>query len=291
MRSRIRSRKPKISVRSRHYLSVFAALSLLLVFACGPAPPRPGTPPFSWGAAKEAYAFGDYMKTIDHLDSILESDNEYTGRAFPGSLLITSGLASGYMDLADQYEAGAKANKANKEAAVNFSRQVSRYRSLASHLTLRFADTFAKFSKTKDDPVTLALAFPPGTAAPAPQLATVAKGGVLPAAAAAAAEKRTLERGILLAMVRAAGAPEDPAKADQILKASDGKVPRAKFLLAMATTLYEEAQLYDRRKENDFEKRNILCQRAQDVLKSLPESPEAKALDLKIQIILTAPKT
>jgi hypothetical protein len=91
--------------------------------------------------------------------------------------------------------------------------------------------------------------------------------------------------------VRAAGAPEDPAKADQILKASDGKVPRATFLLAMARTLYEEAQLYDRRKENDFEKRNILCQRAQEVLKSLPESPETKALDLKIQIILTAPRT
>jgi hypothetical protein len=192
------------------------------------------------------------------------------------------------MDLADQYEAGAKANK---EAAATLSRQVSRYRSLASHLTLHFADTFAKFGKTKDDPVTLALAFPPGTAAPAPQLATVAKGGILPAAAAAAAEKRTLERGILLAMVRAAGAPEDPAKADQILKANDGKVPRATFLLAMARTLYEEAQLYDRRKENGFEKRNILCRRAQDVLKSLPESPETKALDLKIQIILTAPRT
>ena len=279
---------PKISVRSRFYLTVFAALSLLLVYACGPAPPQVGTPAFYWGAAKEAYAFGDFTKTIDHLDNILESDNDYTARAFPWSLVATSGLASGYMELADQYEAGAKANK---EAAANFLRQVSRYRGLASHLTLRFADNFAKFGKTKDDPVTLAFAFPPGSAAPVPQLATVAKGGQLPAAAAEAAEKAALQRGILLATSRAAGAPEDPAKGEQILKAGDGKVPRATFLLAMAHTLYEESQLYDRRKENNFEKRMILCQRAEDVLKSLPESPETKALGLKIQIVLTEPRT
>jgi len=288
MTSRIASKRPRISVRSRLYLTVFAALSLLLVFACGPAPPRTGTPAFYWGAAKEAYTFGDYMKTIDHLDNILEADNDYTARAYPWSLLVTSGLASGYMDLADQYEAGAKANK---ESSASFSRQVSRYRSLASHLTLRFADSFAKFGKTKEDPVTLAFAFPPGTAAPVPELARVAKGAVLPVAAASTAEKRALERAILLATVRAAGAPEDPAKADQILKAGEGKVPRATFLLAMATTLYEESKLYDRRKENDFEKRTILCQRAQDVLKSLPESPDTKALGLKIQIVLTEPRS
>jgi len=179
MTSRIASKRPRISVRSRLYLTVFAALSLLLVFACGPAPPRTGTPAFYWGAAKEAYTFGDYMKTIDHLDNILEADNDYTARAYPWSLLVTSGLASGYMDLADQYEAGAKANK---ESSASFSRQVSRYRSLASHLTLRFADSFAKFGKTKEDPVTLAFAFPPGTAAPVPELARVAKGAVLPVA-------------------------------------------------------------------------------------------------------------
>jgi len=288
MTSRIASRRPKISLRSSHYLTVFAALSLLLVFACGPAPPQRGTPAFYWGAAKEAYAFGDFMKTIDHLDNILESDNDYTARAFPWSLVATSGLASGYMELADQYAAGAKANK---EASASFSRQVSRYRGLASHLTLRFADAFAKFGKSKEDPVTLAFALPPGTASPVPQLATVAKGSLLPAATAEAAEKAALERGILLAALRAAGAPEDPAKGEQILKAGEGKVARATFLLAMAHTLYEESQLYDRRRENDSQKRLILCQRAQDVLKALPESPETKALNLKIQIVLTEPRT
>jgi len=64
-------------------------------------------------------------------------------------------------------------------------------------------------------------------------------------------------------------------------------VPRATFMLAMANTLYEEAGLYDWRKENNRDKRMILCQRAQDVLKSLPESADTKALGTKIRVALT----
>jgi hypothetical protein len=284
MISRIASRRAKICVGYRHCLTVFAALFLLLAFACGPAPPQKGTPAFYWGAAKETYAAGDYMKTIDHLDGILESDNEYTARAFPWSLLVTSGLASGYMELADQYEAGAKVKK---EAPADFFRQVSRCRTVAGRLTLHFADTLSKFNDTKEDPVTMEFAFPPGTSALVPELASVAKGGLLPAAVADAAEKRALERGILLATVRAAGAPEDPPKAEQILKSGGGKVPRATFMLAMAQTLYEEAELYSWKRENDRDKRMILCHRAQDVLKLLPESSDTKALSAKIGKVIS----
>ena len=135
--------------------------------------------------------------------------------------------------------------------------------------------------------MTLEFAFPRGNTVPVSELASVAKGGLLPAAVADAAEKRALERGILLATVRAVGAPEDPAKADQILKSGGGKVPRATFLLAMAKTLYEESQLYGWRKENDTDKRTILCHRAQEVLSSLPESSDTKALGVKIRAALS----
>jgi hypothetical protein len=266
----------------------FATLSALsLLFACGPAAPREGTPAFFWAAAKETYAAGDYLKTTDHLDRILQSDNEYTARAMPWSLLVTSGLASGYMELADKYQAGAKANKA---APGSFYKQASNYRSFANRLTLRFADTFATFAKTKDDSVTLDFPFPAGTAAAVPQLATVAEGNLLPAATADAAEKSALARGILLATSRAVGAPGDTAKAEQILKSSGGKVPRATFSLAMARTLFESAQLYSRQKMNDSEKMTVLCQRALAVLSSLPETFETKDLGVSIRLAMKAPK-
>ncbi len=290
MKPRFAATKPEVSWRIAFYLIAFTTFwALFLLFACGPAGPREGTPAFFWAAAKETFVAGDYMKTTDHLDRILESDNEYTARAMPWSLLVMSGLASGYMDLADKYQAGAKANK---EASGGFYRQVSNYRSLANRVTLRFADTFAKFDKSKDDSVTLDFPFPPGTVAAAPQLALVAQGNLLPAATADAVEKRTLERGILLATIRAAGAPEDTAKAEQILKSSGGKVPRATFSLAMARTLFEGSQLYSRQKLNDSDKMTILCQRALAVLSSLPETSETKDLGMSIRLAMkTVPKT
>jgi hypothetical protein len=263
-------------------LLAVAALSLIL-FACAPAGPQPGTPAFFWAAAKETYAAGDYMKTTDNLDQILETDNEYVARAVPWSLLVTSGLASGYMDMADQYDAGAKVNK---DASGGFYKQVSSYRSFANRLTLHFADTYAKFDKSKDDSVILDFPLPPGTTAAVAQLAQVANGSLLPAATADTVEKTSLQRGILLAILRAVGAPGDTPKAEDILKTGGGKVPRAVFAFAMAKTLFEESQLYSRRKLNDSDKESILCQRALTVLGSLPETNETKDLGVNIRLAL-----
>jgi hypothetical protein len=92
-----------------------------------------------------------------------------------------------------------------------------------------------------------------------PQLAAVAQGNLLPAATADVVEQQALARGILLAASRAVGAPGDSAKAEQILKSSGGKIPRATFSLAMARTLFESAQLYSRQQIKDTEKMTILC--------------------------------
>ena len=98
--------------RSAYILAFFAALSmLLLASACGPSAPEKGTPAYFWAAAQESYAAGDYLKTLDNLDGILDSDSEYTARAVPWSLLLSSGLANGYADLADHYQTGGKRTK------------------------------------------------------------------------------------------------------------------------------------------------------------------------------------
>ena len=288
MKLRFASTKPEISRRIRFYLIAFATLSaLFLLFACGPAAPRPGTPAFFWAAAKETCAAGDYLKTADHLDRILQSDNEYTARAMPWSLLVTSGLASGYLELSDKYDAGAKANT---EKPGSFYKQASNYRSLANRMTMHLAETFTAFDKTKDDSVTLDFPFPVGTTAEVPQLAAVAQGELLPQAAADAAENSALARGILLATCRAAGAPADAAKAQQILSSSGGKVPRATFSLAMARILFDSAQIYAPKRLSDYEKMTILCERALAALGSLPETPETKDLGASIRLVLNPPK-
>ncbi len=276
------------------HLRWYAICALILVLtACiscssGPVAAEKGTPGFYWQAARETFAAGDNMKTLEHLDKLLAEDNEYTARALPWSLVVTSGTAAGFAELADHYEIGGRANKTDPSA---FRVPMTNYRNSAGRLSLQFAETFAKFDKMKGDTVALAFGSPKGTAAPAPGLTKLANGIAMPPADKENTEKRTLERGVLLAACSAAGAPDDTAKTEAILKDPEAKVPRAVFAMAMAQSLYNASQLYTQRKLDDPAKLIIFAERAQETLKAVPESKETKELNTKIATALKKKKT
>ncbi len=268
---------------SKRTLVLCAALSAFFLFmscSSGPAAPEKGTPAFYWQAARETYAAGDYAKTLEHLDNLVATDNEFTTRALPWSLVLTSGLASGYMELADNYAIGARVNKSDPSA---FRRVVSNSRGSANRLALQFADNFGKLDKLKDSNITLAFAFPKGSGGQVTQFVKVTSGMILPAAEADMAQQRSLERGVVLATCRAAGAPDDAAKTAEIMKTGVTQIPRDTFMMAMTQSLYEESQLYTATKLDEPQKMQILCQRAQAAIKGLPESKETKELSVKIE--------
>jgi hypothetical protein len=192
------------------------------------------------------------------------------------------------MELADHYESGARANKSDP---TSFRRQVSTTRTFAGRLSLRVAENFAKLQTTKDDTIPLAFPYPQGSAAPVPQLTKIYNGILPTTTEVAAVQKRALERGVLLSTCSAAGAPGDTAKMQEILKSAEAKVPRATFVLAMANSLYDAAQLYSRQKLDDPQKAEIFCTRAQEALKTIPESKDTKELNGKIQTALKKIKT
>jgi hypothetical protein len=259
-----------MSAMANRRTAVLALLSAnLILFSCSSSDaPQPGTPAFYWSAAKETFAAGDYQKTIEHLDH------------------FTSGMAHGYMDLADAFEAGGRANHTQTTA---FHRLVNDYRGSASRLSLQFAETFGNF-QSKDDSVPLAFPFPTGSPTEVALLTRVSNGAMPPASEVESAQKRTIERAVLLATCRAEGAPGDPAKAQDLLKSGAAKVPRATFVQAMATALFEQAQLYGHNKMDDPDKMKIFCSRAQDALKLLPASKESDELNKKIQAALKKSK-
>ncbi len=262
------------------------ATGILILFACllliscsGTSGPQEGTPAFYWAAALETFNAKDYVKTIHHLENATASDNEFTARARPWLLVMTSGMARGYTDLADSFDAGAMANKGNPTA---FRRQTNTYRGEANRLALEFVEVFDKFQKGKDDPVPMAFPFPSGSAAPVAVLGKAGSGIMLAPAEIESAEKRAIERAVVLAVCSAAGAPDDPAKTRELLKSGTLQVPRAAFVTTMAGTLYNESQLYGIRKMDDPQKAKIFCNRALDALKTVPETTQTKDLSSKI---------
>ncbi|HWR50174.1 MAG TPA: hypothetical protein VN428_03650 [Bryobacteraceae bacterium] len=253
-------------------------LSALIAASCssGPKPPAVGTPAYYWSAAKETYDAGDYIKTVQHLSNLCRTDNDFTMRATPWRLVLIAGMAKGYMELADNYEFGARANRAN---SMQFRRQVNDYRTLAGRLALEFAETFEKFETAQKGPeVLLEFSYPIGSAMRTPILTKVASGQMLQPAAAEELRKTHLQTAMLNMTTEAVGAGEDRAKAQQLFKAGVVKVPREAFILAMANALNGTADLYSRTKLDDPKRMEFFATHAMDAVKPLPETKETKAL-------------
>ena len=255
-------------------------LACLFLISCSDSgAPKEGTPAYYWAAAKETFGTSDYVKTVEHLEKLTTNENEFTTRARPWLLVMTSGITRGYMDLAESFDAGAHASKTNPTA---FRRSTNAYRAAANRSALEFVQVFDQFVKSKDDPVPIALPFPTGGAAPVAQLNKAAAGTMLSPGELEPAVKNAIKRGVLLATCAAAGAPEDPAKTQELLKPGTLQVPRAAFMTAMATTLFEESKLYGQRQIDNPERVKIFCTRALDALKTVPETKQTKELSSKI---------
>ena len=251
-----------MSVSSTRTAALLVALAMLGLAACsGPVTTsaRVGTPEFYWYAAKETYAAGDYVKTADHLDHLIDNQNEYTARAIPWSLVLTSGMAAGYMELADAYSGGARVNKTN---ALALRRKASEFRTMASPLVLRFAQNVDKLSKVPAGGIQLAFGLPKGSAAPPALLSHVAGGFPLNAADTEKVQSQNIQRNVLLAVCRAAGAPNDTARTEEVLSHASALISRAAFERTISDILTLESALYSREKLDDPDKLQALKNRA-----------------------------
>src|SRR5580700_8036242 len=148
----------------RAFLAFAVAGFSLIAAGCssGPQPPQAGTPAFYWAAARSTYAAGDFLKTSDNL-SQLSTSADYGTRSQPWFMVIQAGLAKGYLDLADNFENGARANRANP---APFRRQTQQLPSLASNSAISLAESVHKFlAAPPTDPILFEFPFPTGSAA------------------------------------------------------------------------------------------------------------------------------
>jgi hypothetical protein len=263
----------------------------LIATSCssGPEPPKPGTPAFFWSAAKETYAAGDYQKTAEHLERICSTQNPYTTRAQAWYLILTSGMTKSYMELADDFELGARARSHNP---TQFRRQMSDLRTYASRLSLQFAQVLLDFEKNNQDAqIPLDFTFPVGSALPAPQLTKIGNGELPASAVLDDLRRQHLQTGVILQTCRALGFPEDSAKAQEVFRAGNPKAPREAFLLAMASALQEQSELFGRAKLDNPDRLKMFNSSALDTLKLVPENAATKKLSAKIQKTLKLAST
>jgi len=268
---------------------VMAAAWACTSCSTGPTPPAPGTPAFFWGAARQTYHSGDFRKTNDNLMQLVRAESEFTARSRPWAAVVSAGLAHGYYDLAEAYETGAKANRQNP---TPFRKQVTAYRSFSSAAALEFAETVHVFlDKDKDADVLLACEFPNGSAVEPPNLAKVEKGMLMQESEREQLEAAMLQRGVVRSMSLVVGTPDDSAKALELFKAGEPKVPRATFVYGLAKSLFDLSSLYGSNRLDQPQRLKLLCDEALAALAGTPETKDTKALTAKIQAAVKKPKT
>jgi hypothetical protein len=195
--------------------------------------------------------------------------------------VIAGGLAQGYSELADDFDAGARMNRANP---TPFRKQATVLRSLASNAAMEFAEGVHLFlDKDKQPNVTLAFEFPSGGAAQPGGIKKVMGGALIQDSERELLLNEMLQRGVVLNVSRAVGSPDDTAKALEKFKTGEVSVPRATFLYAAAKSLFEQAELFGPTKLDQPNRLVLMCREATEALESIPETKETKQLLGKIQ--------
>jgi len=269
---------------SRALLAAPSAIAALLLLSCssGPSAPQPGTPAFYWATAKTTWNSGDYVKALDNLAPVADTQNEFTARARPWRIVTAAGIARGYMDLADAYEKGAHATR---QRSAPFLRQMNAYRSSASRASLQVVEAFRAFSSQANPTPAVPFDFPwppAGNAADPQRLPQISGGALLSPDQTDAIEVAMIQRGVLLAVTAATGAGEDAVKAQAAINANHG-VPAEDFKVGVAQQMFQLAALYGATKMDMPNKRDLLYSEAIGVMKLYPKNKTAAGVTTKIQ--------
>ena len=270
-------------------LGVLGLVSAAWLSSCSSqtASSRMGTPDWYWSAAREQFAAGDFVKTQEHLEKLLDTSNPFKERAAVWHLVLLAGMAEGYRDLAEAYSDG---ENASKKQGMEFHRIVTDMLRSSRQYTIGLAEDAGRFNKEVGSAPQFAMdfTFPNGTATESPTLERVRKGLFPLEAERLSAQRQGVARQMVLTTALMAGAGKDPAKAIEMFKTPPVQVPRATFLMALAQNLLEESAIFDRKKLNDSDKKKIMLQLAADCLKSAGEGGDAatqkQAKDVRARI-------
>lgn len=250
---------------------------LILAISCatGPPPARMGSPEWYWNAANEQFTTGDLIKTQEHLEKVLLSEGPFKARATIWHLVMSGGMALGYKELAEAYDAGGSATKTQEG---EFRRRAGDALRLSKQYCISQAQELERFLKDTSgaSEYSLEFVFPAGSPAEDPALGRIKKGIMPPEEELVKAERMTVKRGVLRETATTVGAGEDTAKTAALFEKKPVKVPRAVFLCGFAESLVEQARIFDRKKLNEPDKKKILLQMASECAKPAAESDDAE---------------
>jgi hypothetical protein len=264
-------------------LALAAGLSLGLVSCSstsGPPPVKPGTPPFFWAAANEAYKKGDFAAVVKNLGNLTGKENEYRLKAQVWIMVVDAGLARGDMEWADLLEDGGKKARAKQ---LDFRKLMNDSRNTAAQSALRVADLAHRMlPELKEDKLPVAFRMPDVNKDKPVETEKIAKGLLPPEAELENMRLMMQKRGVLQSVARFGDPGGDIAKATAALSAADATVTRDAFLMYLAGEFSELSTVFGPKKLDRAGRAKLMLEEAVEALAQVPASAAKAKLQKKI---------
>jgi len=266
------------------------SLALMVIFSlglisCGPSGPqaaKPGTPPFLWNAAQEAFQKGNFSVASDQLDRLTGKDGEFRDRAEVLQTILSIGRAHGQMEWADIFEDGSKFARTRY---LDFRRTSSSARSTANQMVMRAAEIQNKsMDRLKNADLLLAVTLPTLNSDLPVEAERVKKGVALQDSEQAVALIRMQQRGVMKTAAEFV-AGGDVAKARDLMAKGDYKIPKDTFFTALAREFTDLTDLYGPKKMDQSGQIKMLCEEADKALAVAQPSADTKAVQKKLDAV------
>ena len=267
-------------MKTRSVLLIATVSMLAAGCSSGPPPIKPGSPAFFWAVARESYRTGDLLKTQATLRELSVGDHEFAGRARIWHLVVSAGVMQGLGDLADAFQAGSEVT------AVRFRQEAASLRSRAASTALEFTQAVHEMQPEKAAVVRLAFEFPAGDPAVPGGLGTVSRGGWPADTEREALQRAVLQRGVILAVSRTVGRPDDPAAARTLFQGPAAQVSRETFFFGLAQLLYKGSDLFGPTRLDRSERQLVMCREALETIQLIPETDDTRVLASQIRATL-----
>lgn len=249
------------------------------------------TPEFAYNEAKEAMSAIKIEKAISLTNDVMTRfpNSVQAQRARILRIVLLTGLAHGYGDLADAYVTGFE--KGGKNAGKLRSTAFDFYRK-KKNAVLGFSDScdymIQNFSDKAD--YLLDCDFPSQEVSMNRLIEEVKKGNLLDSEQLKIAEEQELREGVLVSLATFLGAENDRNKARKLLEAGSRPLDPAEFFLRSGKVFLEDQDLFGRKILNEVHYYRLFFQKAQECLtlaqKILKDKPNKEAEETANQLKL-----
>ncbi len=267
-------------------LSKVAAVPLLIIAlpACTPAPPGSEF----WVQAHRQFEKGDYSDTLAYLKDLLSRDTPYAERASAWTVTILGAMTRAAMEWEESCSEGIY--YVPQWESKNYKICVSQYRRQTRTRLLALLDAVTEFEQKTEASETVDLGFPlpHASTSKSPILRRIKVGNMAGEDVLEAAAARTLDRHFILHTMDAAGI-EEPADAATRFESLPVTVDKARFLLAVASTLQQAAVALEPGRLDDPARRKMVLKRTRECLQPALNGEDkatkaaARALARKVQ--------